>query len=239
MSAAASVLAIGDACERTLGDRFALRELALDPDVATARGAWKGEPATVHARAYAGGPLQYARVVRVVAGPLAIVNVLGVARHELGLPILGIDVVALGARDQVMVAADLTPTLADGPAREAQLEEAGALVGPDPTLRPGGELPDWCREWFSPRALYVRPTAAELPVAGAALERRIVALAALAAAARSDSAGAPVVATRVAGYFQAHRTEDKGLGLLGRMFGIEWMERFVTEILFPAGRACA
>lgn len=234
MSAGPGVLAIGDACERALTERFALRALALDPAVAGARGAWKGEPAVVDARAYTGGPLRYARVVRVVAGPLAIANVLGVSHHALGLPILGIDLVALGTRDAAMVAADLTPTLPAGRARDAQLAAASDLVGPDPALPPGGELPGWCREWFSPRALYVRPAAAELPVAGEALARRIAALAGLAAAATPDPARAAVVARRVDGYFQAHRTEDKGLGLLGRMFGFAWMEQFVAEILFPA-----
>jgi hypothetical protein len=35
------------------------------------------------------------------------------------------------------------------------------------------------------------------------------------------------------GYAAAHREDDKGLGLLARMFGERWAERYLREVLFP------
>ena len=32
----------------------------------------------------------------------------------------------------------------------------------------------------------------------------------------------------------AHLVDDKGLGLLGRMFGDAWASRYLREVLFPA-----
>ena len=41
------------------------------------------------------------------------------------------------------------------------------------------------------------------------------------------------IARRQDGYAAAHRTDDKGLGLLAKMFGAPWADRYLEEVLFP------
>jgi hypothetical protein len=48
--------------------------------------------------------------------------------------------------------------------------------------------------------------------------------------------GAAVRAAQ-AGYAAAHRTDDKGLGLLATMFGAAWADRYIDRVLFPAARS--
>ncbi len=34
-------------------------------------------------------------------------------------------------------------------------------------------------------------------------------------------------------YMTAHRVDDKGLGLLRKMFGAAWANHYLTDVLFP------
>lgn len=161
---------------------------------------------------------------------------LALPRLDLALPILGADLVSLGVRGAgVMIAADLSPVLPPGDARERQLAGLARRMGAYRDLTPGGALPAWCARWFSPYALYVRPTPAEVPRAAAAFRETVDAFVALAAGAAAPVGGAPDPDVQRAhdGYAAAHREDDKGLGLLARMFGERWAERYLREVLFP------
>lgn len=210
--------------------------MQLDPVLARAEGTWKGEPVTIATRAWRGGAVRWARVATVTGGGLEIGNVLALPRLHLALPILGADLVSLGARGAgTMIAADLSPVLPAGDARERQLAAFARRMAEYTDLTPGGALPGWCARWFSPHALYVRPTPAELPRAAAAFREAVDAFVALAAAVESPADRAPDPAVQRAhdGYAAAHREDDKGLGLLARMFGERWAERYLREVLFP------
>jgi hypothetical protein len=37
-------------------------------------------------------------------------------------------------------------------------------------------------------------------------------------------------------YVRAHREEDRALGLLGKVFGVETAQRYIREVLFPEVR---
>lgn len=213
-----------------------LHPLSLPSDLALATGLWKDEPVVIETRAYAGGPIRYARVATVVGNDLQIGNVLALPDPSYPLPILGADLVAVHA-DRGMIAVDLSPTLPSGPQREAQLHPLEARMPERPALPPGGPLPDWCLRWFSPCALYTRGTLRELAAAEPVVLEFVHELGRLvhSTPASPETAGATSLA--VAGYLRDHRTDDRGLNLLAAMFGRAWMDRYLKEVLFPEGTA--
>ncbi len=236
MSGAFPFAALTAEVETYLVGELALVPVALPPDLAAATGGWKSEPVTITTRAYSGDGVRYARFVQLVGVDLEIGNVLCLPDHAYPLPILGADLVSV-RRESGMLAADLSPTLPPGPDRDRQLRPLArrrAVRGP---LPPGGPLPAWCTAWFSPHALYTRVTREQLAPAVAAfwdLPRSFVDLVRQATP-RPELAGE--VADRQDGYAAAHRTDDKGLGLLAKMFGATWMERYLGDVLFPPGDA--
>ena len=212
---------------------LALTPIVLDPVLAHADGSWKGAPVTIETRAYLGAVVRYARFARVVAPGLEIGNVLCLPDPSHPLPILGADLVALG-RETGMVAVDLSPTLPPGPEREAQLAPLASLRAGHPRLPPGGPLPDWCSAWFSRCALYTRVDRSQTGQAVCAFRDFPRAYIDLVHSSYARPHLARSVASAQDRYAAAHRTDDKGLGLLAKMFGLEWAERYLAEILFPS-----
>lgn len=208
--------------------------VAIAPDLADAEGTWKGAPVRLTTQVWSGPLVRQARFATVVGGGLEIGNLLVVMRDDLALPILGADLVALGARGAgAMLAADLSPTLPAGAQRDAQLAGLAAAMRAYADLPPGGALPAWCAAWFSPHALYTRPAPAQVSRALEALghfPRELVALARTATP-RPDLRAAAALARR--GYAAAHREDDKGLGMLAKIVSPEWAARYVREVLFP------
>ena len=225
-------LAATEEAERQIVSALGLAVSPLDPGLAHAEGAWKGQPVTIETRAYRGGQIRFARFARLWGAGLEIGNLLCLPDAEHPLPILGADLVALG-RESGMLAVDLSPTLPPGPERDAQLAPLAARRAAHPALPSGGELPAWCADWFSPQALYTR---VGVERAGEALDAfrdfpSVFIELARTVAPRPDLADH--VSTTQAGYAAAHRTDDKGLGLLARMFGPSWAQRYLDEVLFP------
>jgi phycocyanobilin:ferredoxin oxidoreductase len=220
------------ASETLLVDALQLQLLPLPPDLVRAAGTWKGSAVTIETHAYAGEIVRYARFTRLVGGTLAIGNVLCLSDATYPLPIFGADLVGLGG-EMGMVAADLSPTLPPGPARDEQLRDLAARRAATPPLPNGGALPAWCADWFSPHALYTRVTRAQAAEAARVYGAFPAAFVALARGATPHPDQAATVAAAQAGYAAAHRTDDKGLGLLAKMFGAAWAERYVAEVLFP------
>ena len=206
------------AVERELVRGLDLCPRSLTPELSSARGAWKGEPVELTARAYESGTVRLCRFVELQGGGLSIANALCLPRRDLLLPIFGLDVVAPG-HGTVMVAADLSPI------------KPGAVVEfPPSSLPPGGPLPDWCRRVFSPHALYARIPAAQLAEVAAPILARVQALTAMRAAPGPEEQ----IAAAQRAYCSAHLEDDKGLGMLSRMFGAVWAGRFLREVMFPA-----
>jgi hypothetical protein len=222
-----------DDAERFLVDRLSLRRVDLPCELGTARGQWKSDAVTIRTRAYDGGVVRYSRFVTVEGAGLLIGNLLTLAHPNYSLPILGADIVAIGGRP-TMVAVDLSPAFPVGPARTAMDAAVGAALGPRPQLPTGGELPEWCAALFSPHALYTRVHAVDSEKAAAAFRDYPQAFVSLVRQAepRPDLAG--TVRNGQGAYAAAHRLDDKGLGLLGRMLGKDWAERYLNEVLFPS-----
>ena len=213
---------------------LSLESLALDPPLARAVGEWKGAPVTIETTAWRGPLVRYARVATVRGAGLEIGNVLVLPRHDVPLPMLGADLVSLGARGAgTMIAADLSPVLPQGVEQDAQLGGLARRMASFRDLTSGGELPAWCARWFSPHALYVRPSPDELPRAAQAFREVVAEYIALASdAARSAVMSEEIMAAQ-AGYAVSHREDDRGLGMLGRMFGQRWADRYLRLVLFP------
>ena len=194
--------------EDTLVRDLRLEPWPLDPELARAEGTWKGQPAVIETRAYRGGCLWYARFVQMSGAGLEIGNVLCLADPVTPLPILGADLVAVG-RETGMVAADLSPTLPPGPGRDAQLAPLAAVRARQPSLPPGGELPAWCRAWFSPHALYTRVQPEQAPAAVDAFRDMVSTFVQMTRAATPRMELLTAVAAAEEGYAEAHRTDDK------------------------------
>ena len=211
-------------CERRIVSRLLLRPVALDPQHAFAAGSLKGVEIKLEARGYAGGAIAFARFVEIWGGALEITNLLCLPLTSCALPILGGDFVSVFSQSALFVA-DVSPI--PGSAPLAPLMHA---------LPSGGKLPDWCGRVFSPQPLFSRVGAARRDEACAAALERVDQFCALAAA------GGPAGSKRdisqaQRGYARAHLDDDKGLAMLGRIFGDAWAQRFLREVMFPAPAA--
>jgi len=232
-----------------------LSPLPLAPELASLDGQFRGHPAQLSARAYAGPRHAYARFVDLVGDGLEIANILIVARPELPLPVLGIDLVGLG-KDKAVVVADLSP-MTDDPVRRQR--ERTAVERNATTKLPVEQLvevPAWAKPWFSESAICVRVTPSECVAACQAVAKMADTFMQLS---RAEPFPEPVTATtsgasarepqglalqhgpelrgnvsqRQQAYFAAHRTDDRGLLLLRRIFEPAVAERFLREVLFP------
>lgn len=189
-----------------------LRAVSVAPE----EGAFKGQPVRLVTRAYEGGPFRFVRFIELTGPGLEIGNALCLPRYDVLLPIFGADLVRIGGQP-AMIAADLSPV---GPA------DVSAVARGRPALPPGGELPAWARDVFSPFALYTRAGEdhfEEAARAFLAFPRTLLTLAPL----PGDSTGAQ------RRYCRAHLEDDKGLLLLARMFGEERARRFLHDVMFP------
>lgn len=248
--------------EQLLVAELGLEPRELPPELARLEGTFRGERATLEARAYSGPHLGYVRCVEVTSRALDIGNVLAFPRPERALPVLGIDLVEVG-RDTAVVVADLSPMAEaeserarerDVLARHQSLALSGSPVSPGAaaSLDARAELPEWAREWFSASALSVRVGADQAEASAAATLAYVTAFIELVQtgrvdagvdAAGVDAAGvdaggvhitlAERTARRQQDYSAAHRERDRGLLLLRRLFEPTLADRFLREVLFP------
>jgi hypothetical protein len=225
-----ALAALGRAAEERLVAALGLGPAPLAPELERVEGRWKGAPVVLTARAWSGRSIAWARAVHVEGGALEIANLLALPRPALPLPILGADLVRMADRS-ALVAADLSPIVARGAERDAQLA-AIARHAPLPRKLPSaGDLPLWARRVFSPHALFVRVPSGEETAVWPTLEGYVAALAELASASPPAAAGEHGAAQ--AAYLKAHREEDRFLALLARMFDRRLAGRVADELLFP------
>lgn len=224
--------ALTRATEEWLVRDLGLEPLAVDDEMASRVGVWRDAPVTIETRAYRSERVRYARFAVILGQGLEIGNLLCLPEPALPVPIFGADLVA-ARRDLAMIAADLSPTLPVGPGRDRQLAGIAARRASGPILPSGGELPAWAAERFSPHTLYTRITPDDLSLAVEAF--RAYPAACIDAVTMTDPL--PALSSQVASaqdtYMTAHRVDDKGLGLLRRMFGAAWADRYLTDVLFP------
>jgi hypothetical protein len=227
--------------EQRLVVALGLRPLALPAELGRLDGAFREKAVRLEARAYSGAAITYARVVDLAGDELEIGNILLFARPELGLPVLGVDLVGLG-RETAIVVADLSPVTPDEAERREQLGVLQRHRTHEPRLFAGADLPAWAHEWFSSEALCgrigseraadARDAVGEFASAFVELVQRSTLPEGERRAAESPER-ARAVSERHARYNATHRQEDRGLLLLRRMFQPEVADRLLREVLFP------
>lgn len=234
MSTTPGFTRIIEAAETGLVRALGLVPAPLPAELARMEGQWKDAPVVLDARAYRGERISYARFVTIQGEGLEIGNALCLSAPAYPLPILGVDLVGLG-RDTVVAVADLSPILDDPDARDRQLGGLASRRARGPALPPGGELPEWCRAWFSTHALFTRAPSTRHADIAQAVEDYWRAYAELAAAAE-PGAGAAGVEDAQRAYCAAHIEHDRGLQMLRKLFDPALADRFLREVLFPERR---
>lgn len=228
MTASFGFAAMTDHVEQWLAAKLGLSRVRLDPTLERAQGTWKQVPVGIRTAAYSGGPIRYARFTRVESEALEIGNILCLSRADQPLPILGADLVAIGGSGLVVV--DLSPTVPDGV--EGAILAARRARHPD--FPSPGPLPAWCEGWMSPHALLARVSVELAPAALRAFRDFPATFLELADTSAARPALAAEIARAQARYVEAHLKDDKGLNLLGKIFGEAWSQRFLKEVLFPS-----
>lgn len=241
--------------EERLVEALSLRPLPLDERLVSQRGRWKDADHSLRARAYSGPSIRYARFVEVEGPSLDIANALCLPEPD-GPPLmLGLDFVSVAPPSALLVG-DLIPleperasvgaTVATQRAGGANVcsERALALNAALPDgLTHAGPLPPWAARWFSPQPLFVRvaPHAVDhvstvvRPYVNAFVDACVRAGPVTEVVGGRDGTALdphPALAAQ-ARYLDAHRSEDRGLGLLSRIFCPDWTQRFLEEVLFP------
>lgn len=228
MSASFGFAAMADHVEQWLAAKLELSRLRLDPTLERARGTWEQAEVTIRTAAYAGGPIRYARFTRVESEALEIGNILCLGRADQPLPILGAELMAVAGSGLVM--ANLSPTVPDGV--EGAILAARRARHPD--FPSPGPLPAWCEGWMSRHALFARVSVEQAPAVLRALRDFPATFLELADTSAARPALAGEIGRAQAGYMRAHLQDDKGLDLLGKIFGEAWSQRFLKEVLFPS-----
>lgn len=218
--------------ERQIVDAFDLTEVEIESDLACRTGTFRQASVRIESRQYRGDRIRLARFAVVQGETLEIGNVLCIPQPAYVTPILGADLVAARA-NSVMVAADLSPVSGIWSDHRDDFDELKRARKEAPDVPSGGELPAWAQDLFSPHALYTRVELAQAPDAYRAFQvfpdvfiRRL-------ASAEPDPSRVPDTSRSQEHYSDVHRDDDKGLRLLGAMFGMEWAERYLRHFLFP------
>jgi hypothetical protein len=232
-----SAFAFADLVRRV--ERRSIAELSLEPralpaELSELHGTFRGEPARLVARAYAGPRLAYVRFVELQSRHLDIGNVLALPRAEFGLPVLGVDLVQVG-RDTALVVADLSPMTEQPSERAEQRAVLARHQPPKAELGAPSELPDWACEWFSDAALSARVSPDQAGESEAAVSAYFTAFIELVRASSPQPQRAELISQRQRAYAAAHRERDRGLLLLRRMFEPALADRLSSEVLFPEG----
>lgn len=198
-----------------LAGGLALQPLPIDPRWQRAEGRWKDAPVVLETRAAAGGPIRFARAVTVRGASLEIDNLVAVTQ---GGPVLAAERVFVGRPETLFVADVSVP-----PGTPATQVRVSVLPSPGP-------LPGFCARYFSPAPVFASVPAHRIEEARREVGARVTAF--LQRARRADTPD-PEAQRWQQAYLDAHREEDRGLKLLGTLFGEAWAEGFVSEVLFP------
>ncbi len=166
---------------------------------------------------------------------LAIANLVWACEPDRGAPVLGIDLVALGAAG-VLVAANLSPTLPETTREhERQLAEMARIRAIGAALPDAGPVESPYAELFTPHHVHAR-VATDDP---ASAETVPTVLRALAGAFVRFASGPPqprFAGAATEGFrrnMDAHRRDVRVSSVLARAFGEEVGARLVRDLMFP------
>lgn len=220
--------------------RLGLREVTIPHDLALAHGLLRGTPVSLRTRRFVGpgfSPLSIARI-QTEQGQVCSLTVVGLPPADTGLPILGMDLIALlGALS--LVAVDLAPT--DAHTWQADCEPVLLRLSQqtDSCLVPR-KRPQFTVDTFSPRAVIAGArSGSEWSVFCALVEflqqtsdlwlRRV---------AREPQCGQAAQAAEacVQRWLAAEQQNRKEHNALAAIFGAAFAERYLNQFLFSAKR---
>lgn len=239
--------------EELLVHRFHLHEQALPPHLARRRGdpTGRASKAEIRSRVFLSdsskpSPVRRLRVVLVSNGPqLQAYNAVLFPNYGLGpVPVLGIDILSFNNHKRLIFGADWAPMMKTKEYTEAYItsylsglkERHGSLVL-EPSAKFYGEDP----EFFSPEMFFARPSEPEAVLPGGGLwqvfeeycMRYGDMLQEAATAADGNAEEATVAQERQCAFDAWHSERDPALPIFRRLFGAEWTEEYMAEVLFP------
>jgi hypothetical protein len=186
------------------------------------------DPAVMRSWAWATPALAWLRLALLDGGARTqVVSVLGIPRVAFDLPLFGAEVVWISGSTTV-VALDWIPLFRDSP----YLDGLPAIRRRFDHFPPGGELPAWAAESFSPAALFSRPRGA-LPESDI-LQAFIAYLGGYLELCQQAAPHGHAGLTRDAQqhYCATHAANDPGGTMLARIFGAAWAEDYARSFLF-------
>jgi hypothetical protein len=190
------------------------------------------DPAVMRSWAWATPALAWLRLALLDGGARTqVVSVLGIPRAAFDLPLFGAEVVCISGSATV-VALDWIPLFPGSP----YIERLPAIRRRFDHFPPGGDLPAWAAESFSPAALFSRPRGA---VTDSDILQAFTAYFAgyLGLCDHAAPHGDPE-RTRAAQrrYCAAHAANDPGAAMLAKIFGAAWAASYARAFLFRLAR---
>jgi len=142
------------------------------------------------------------------------------------VPVFASEFVAFGKIVRAAVV-DLQPAGMAAPARDELDRALAPLPAANPDLLASGELPEWCRDYFTRGAVFaLRREVDELPRLERVLDEYLHAWCDLAKPGRAGADSA------LAAYKSHHVAHTPGRPYLERMFGPEWTEAFLRNAMY-------
>lgn len=189
--------------ERIAG-ALSLERVELPAALARGEGEWKGSEVEILSHAWSGGSIAWARLACLHGDGVEAASLLVISKASFALPTLGADLVSLGGRGGMVSASVELDPVGDPPIRRAVRTPRTQLAGE------------------------------RLPRAAQVLDAMVDEWIAIARAAREvDPLFHPTVMRDQESFARAHRTGDKSLGLVARIFDPRWAEKFLAQVLFP------
>lgn len=199
-------------------------------------GVLRGAPIEMEARTFR-SEASWGRSVVLRGKELAVANVVWASEPARGAPVLGVDLVALGAATGILVAADLSPTLPATTAEHAsQLEAAARVRAVGAALPCAGPVLAPYTDLFTPHHVHVRVPWEDAECA-LLVRAVLVGLAELFvgfASAPPSPAHAGPAAEGFRRNMELHRQDARVSSVLSRGFGDEVAERIVRDLMFPS-----
>lgn len=201
-----------------------------------------GAPLELSSRCFVGGPISYARMVRVDGADRAqVLNAVWVPRAATRLPIVGLELLSF-VKGLHLVVLDLYPTEPDRP-QAPSIDWLGQLKSTWSDRFDLEDRPDWGTEVFSRRAIILKPGARRslgVPAVADGIRwvlGRYIQTADRAASADPDNSKVDPAASqrldRRASYLATQAKEEPAGDFLERMTSPEWVDRFTHQFLYP------
>ncbi|MDB4905309.1 MAG: uncharacterized protein JWO05_93 [Gemmatimonadetes bacterium] len=183
---------------------LALEQAELPATLAKSSGEWKGSEVEIVSRAWKGSSVAWARLACLHGEGVEAASLLVISRSSYALPTLGADLVSIGGRGGMVSAGLELDPVGDAPVRRA-VRMPRARVAGERLPRVAQMLDAFVDEWITT----------------ARVAREV------------DPLLHPTVLRDQEAFARAHRTGDKSLGLIARIFDPRWAEKFLAQVLFP------